>query len=102
MVQEKQQTENGADSFKQIQKEDVLIVNSGDKIPTDGVIIQGTGVLDESMLGESEAVHKTQNDRVTGGTILVDGNLKIKATEVGEQTVLSQMFNEQKGTKRQA
>ena len=79
--------------FKQIQKEDVLIVNSGDKIPTDGVIIQGTGVLDESMLtGESEAVHKTQNDRVTGGTILVDGNLKIKATEVGEQTVLSQII----------
>ena len=79
--------------FKQIQKEDVLIVNSGDKIPTDGVIIQGTGVLDESMLtGESEAMHKTQNDRVTGGTILVDGNLKIKATEVGEQTVLSQII----------
>ncbi len=79
--------------FKQIQKEDVLIVNSGDKIPTDGVIIQGTGILDESMLtGESEAVHKTQNNMVTGGTILVDGNLKIKAIEVGEETVLSQII----------
>ena len=79
--------------FKQIQKDNVLIVNSGDKIPTDGVIIKGTGILDESMLtGESEAVNKIQNDLVTGGTILVDGNLKIKATEVGEETVLSQII----------
>ena len=79
--------------FKQIQKGDVLIVNSGDKIPSDGVIVQGTGILDESMLtGESEAVHKEQKDNVTGGTILVDGNLKIKATQVGKQTVLSQII----------
>ena len=70
-----------------------LIVNSGDKIPTDGVIIEGTGVLDESMLtGENEPVHKTQKDRVIGGTILVDGNLKVKATLVGKQTVLSQII----------
>lgn len=79
--------------FNQIQKEDVLIVNSGDKIPTDGVIMQGTGILDQSMLtGESESVHKVQKDKVTGGTILVDGNLKIKAIEVGEETVLSQII----------
>ena len=79
--------------FKQIQKGDVLIVNSGDKIPSDGVIVQGTGILDESMLtGESEAIHKEQKDNVTGGTILVDGNLKIKATQVGKQTVLSQII----------
>ena len=79
--------------FKQIKKEDILIVNSGDKIPTDGVITQGTGILDESMLtGESKAVRKVQKDRVTGGTILVDGNLKIKAIQVGEETVLSQII----------
>ncbi len=79
--------------FKQIQKEDVLIVNSGDKIPTDSVITQGVGILDESMLtGESKAVQKMQKDRVTGGTILVDGNLKIKAIQVGEETVLSQII----------
>ena len=79
--------------FKRIQKDDVLIVNNGDKIPTDGMIIQGTGILDESMLtGENEAVHKAQNDKVTGGTILVDGNLKIKATAVGKETVLSQII----------
>ena len=45
--------------FKQIQIEDILIVNNGDKIPTDGIITQGTGILDESMLtGESDAVQK--------------------------------------------
>ena len=49
--------------FKQIQKGDVLIVNSGDKIPSDGVIVHGTGILDESMLtGESEAKHKEQKE----------------------------------------
>ena len=52
-----------------------------------------TGILDESMLtGESDAVHKAQKDRVIGGTILLDGNLKIKAIKVGKETVLSQII----------
>ncbi len=80
-------------AFKQIQIEDILIVNNGDKIPTDGIITKGTGILDESMLtGESDAVQKTKKDSVIGGTILVDGNLKIKATKVGKETVLSQII----------
>ncbi|MBJ10895.1 MAG: ATPase P [Flavobacteriales bacterium] len=79
--------------FKQIQKEDILIVNSGDKIPTDGIITEGVGILDESMLtGENEPVHRAQKDRVIGGTILADGNLKVKATLVGKETVLSQII----------
>ena len=80
--------------FKQIQKEDILIVNSGDKIPTDGIIIKGAGILDESMLtGENEVVHKSQKNKVIGGTILVDGNLKVKATLIGKETVLSQIID---------
>lgn len=80
-------------SFNDIVKGDILIVNSGDKIPTDAKIISGEGVLDESMLtGENEPTHKTQNHSVTGGTILVDGNLKIEATQVGKETVLSQII----------
>ncbi len=80
-------------SFQEIQKGDVLIVNSGDKIPTDGEVIFGEGILDESMLtGENEPVQKTLNHSVIGGTILVDGNLKIKATKVGKETVLSQII----------
>ena len=79
--------------FKQIQIEDILIVNNGDKIPTDGIITQGTGILDESMLtGESDAVQKKKKDNVIGGTILLDGNLKIKAIKVGKETVLSQII----------
>jgi len=44
------------------------------------------------LTGESESVQKAQKDRVTGGTILVDGSLKIKAIQVGEETVLSQII----------
>ena len=80
-------------SFQEIQKGNILIVNSGDKIPTDGEVIFGEGILDESMLtGENEPVQKTLNHIVIGGTILVDGNLKIKATKVGKETVLSQII----------
>ena len=94
MQQEKQLKEKRSRiPFKQIQKEDILIVNSGDKIPTDGIITEGEGIFDESMLtGENEPVHKAQKDRVIGGTILVDGNLKVKATLIGKETVLSQII----------
>lgn len=80
-------------SFQEIQKGNILIVNSGDKIPTDGEVVFGEGILDESMLtGENEPVKKTLQHSVIGGTILVDGNLKIKATKVGKETVLSQII----------
>lgn len=80
-------------SFKDIVKEDVLLVNSGDKVPTDGTIITGEGYFDESMMtGESDSILKKNNEDVIGGTILLDGNIKMIAKKVGEDTVLSHII----------
>ncbi len=80
-------------SFKDISPNDILLVNSGDKIPTDGIIISGQGYLDESMItGESESILKSNSEHVIGGTILIDGNIKMEAQKVGEDTVLSHII----------
>ena len=79
--------------FKDISIEDILLVNSGDKVPTDGTIIFGEGYFDESMMtGESQTILKTKNESVVGGTILYDGNIKMIAKKVGEDTVLSHII----------
>ncbi|MBL6657041.1 MAG: cadmium-translocating P-type ATPase [Flavobacteriales bacterium] len=79
--------------FNEIQANDILLVNSGDKIPTDGIIISGEGYFNESMItGESESILKSMNENIIGGTILLDGNIKMKAQKVGEDTVLSHII----------
>ena len=80
-------------SYQEIKLGDILIINTGDKIPTDGVIISGSSYIDESMItGESMPVNKDIKDEVIGGTILIEGSLKIKATRVGDNTLLSQII----------
>ncbi|MBT5273658.1 MAG: cadmium-translocating P-type ATPase [Flavobacteriales bacterium] len=80
-------------NFEDIRVNDILVINSGDKIPTDGIIISGTSYIDESMItGESIPIDKTTGDEVIGGTIITDGNLKIKATKIGDDTILSQII----------
>ena len=80
-------------NFEDIRVDDILVINSGDKIPTDGIIISGTSYIDESMItGESIPIDKTTGDEVIGGTIITDGNLKIKATKIGDDTLLSQII----------
>lgn len=72
---------------------DILIIKSGAKIPLDGVVIEGFSGVDESMLtGESLPVEKTVNSYVTGGSINLDGVLKIKVTRIGEDTTLSKII----------
>tara|TARA_B100001758_G_scaffold247574_1_gene265980 strand:+ start:1768 stop:3876 length:2109 start_codon:yes stop_codon:yes gene_type:complete len=79
--------------FENINVGDILIINTGDKIPTDGVIISGSCFIDESMItGESAYIEKVKNNKVIGGTIIIEGNITIKATEVGENTLLSQII----------
>ena len=79
--------------FEDIIKGDILIINSGDIIPTDGTIIWGDCTLDESMLtGESLPIAKKSNNMVIGGTTLLSGSIKIKASEVGNNTILSQII----------
>ena len=80
-------------NFDNIEVGDILIVNSGDKIPTDGIIVSGSAYIDESMItGESIPTNKKKNADVIGGTIITDGNVKIKASKVGNDTLLSQII----------
>lgn len=72
---------------------DVVIVRPGEKVPVDGVIIEGHSAMDESMItGESLPVDKTVGDQVIGATINKQGRLKFEATKVGKETALSQII----------
>jgi copper-transporting P-type ATPase V len=71
---------------------DVLRVRPGEKIPTDGEVIDGTSAVDESMLtGESVPVDKRIGDQVAGATINTSGSLTVRATAVGTDTALAQI-----------
>ncbi|TFG11384.1 heavy metal translocating P-type ATPase [Candidatus Thorarchaeota archaeon] len=71
---------------------DTILVRPGEKIPVDGKVIKGESKVDESMItGESIPVDKTPGDDVVGATINKNGVLRIEATQVGQDTVLSQI-----------
>jgi len=73
--------------------DDVMIVRPGEKIPTDGVVIEGESAVDESMAtGESMPVNKRRGDEAIGATVNQEGLLKIKATRVGKDTFLAQVI----------
>ena len=79
--------------IEEVHTEDIMVVRPGEKIPTDGVIVEGESYLDESMAtGESMPVNKTPGDEVIGATVNQEGLLKIKATKVGKDTFLSQVI----------
>ena len=76
----------------QIKSGDIMHVLAGEKIPTDGIIIDGKSTIDESITsGESTPIIKTIDDHVIGATINLDGVIKVKATKVGRDTFVSQM-----------
>ncbi len=80
--------------IEEIKEKDILIVRPGEKIPTDGIVIEGTSTIDESAItGESIPIDKSEGDQIIGATINKSGLLKIKATKVGQDTVLSQIIN---------
>jgi Cu+-exporting ATPase len=71
---------------------DIIVVRPGEKVPVDGIIIEGTSTVDQSMLtGESLPVDKKMEDPVVGATINKFGTFKFKATKVGKDTALSQI-----------
>ena len=79
--------------IEQIQEGDVIVVRPGERIPTDGILIEGFSSVDESAItGESIPVDKKKGDEVIGATINKSGLLKVKATKVGQDTVLSQII----------
>lgn len=78
---------------KELSIGDVMIVRPGDKIPTDGEVIEGESHVDESIAtGESIPVEKSPGDSVLGATINKEGRLKVRATRVGADTFLSQVI----------
>lgn len=76
-----------------IMVDEVCVVRPGQKVPTDGVVVEGTSSVDESMLtGESMPVEKSQGAQLIGGTINRTGLLHCKATRVGAETALAQII----------
>ena len=79
--------------IEQVQEGDVMVIRPGERVPTDGVVIDGISSIDESAVtGESIPVDKKKNDQVIGATINKSGLLRVKATKVGQDTVLSQII----------
>ncbi len=79
--------------IEKVEKDDIMIIRPGEKIPTDGVIIEGQTSIDESMAtGESMPVKKREGDEVIGSTINQNGLIKVKASKVGKDTFLSQVI----------
>src|SRR5499426_1037876 len=71
---------------------DLLRVRPGEKVPVDGVVIEGRSSVDESMVtGEPIPVEKTEGDKVTGGTVNVAGSFVMRAERVGADTLLAQI-----------
>ncbi|QWC00247.1 heavy metal translocating P-type ATPase [Mycoplasmatota bacterium] len=73
---------------------DIMVIKPGEKIPTDGKIIEGESLIDESLAtGESMPVRRKVNDSVIGATINEHGLLKVKVTKVGNDTFLAQIID---------
>jgi len=77
----------------EIKKDDIVVVRPGEKIPADGIIIDGSSTIDESMItGESLPIDKKIGNTVFGATINKFGFLKFRATKIGEETTLAQII----------
>ena len=87
----------------EVQVGDVMVIRPGEKVPTDGIVVEGESAVDESMAtGESMPVNKRAGDEVIGATVNQDGLLKVRATRVGKDTFLAQvvrLVEQAQGTK---
>lgn len=72
---------------------DVVLVKTGSQVPVDGVVIEGNGYLNEaSITGEARQINKQLDDSVYSGTMVENGYLKIKATQVGDDTTFAKII----------
>jgi Cu2+-exporting ATPase len=77
----------------ELQAGDVVLVRPGEKVPSDGVVIEGESYVNEALLtGESKPVHKAKGDKVIGGAINGDGAVRTKIERTGEETYLAQVI----------
>jgi Cu+-exporting ATPase len=80
-------------SLEQVKVGDIVIIKPGDKVPVDGIVIEGNTSVDESMLtGESIPVEKNIGSNMIGASINKNGIVKYKATKVGKDTALAQII----------
>ena len=71
----------------------IMIVRAGESIPTDGIVVEGSAAVDESMVsGESLPVMKRANEPVIGGTICADSTLRVKVSKIGQDTFLAKVI----------
>ncbi|MFP4406952.1 MAG: copper-translocating P-type ATPase, partial [Spirochaetaceae bacterium] len=78
----------------EIQKGDLLLIKPGEKVPSDGVVVNGESYIDQSMLtGESKPVRKAAQDKLIGGSINGDGSLELLVEGAGEESYLSKVIN---------
>lgn len=79
--------------INEVKINDIVLVKPGQKIPVDGIIVEGYSSVDESMItGESMPIEKGKGDKVIGATINKTGSFKFRATAIGEKTVLAQII----------
>ncbi|MEM3703573.1 MAG: copper-translocating P-type ATPase [Candidatus Bathyarchaeia archaeon] len=77
----------------QLSKGETVLVRPGEKIPSDGIVVEGESFVNEALLtGESKPVHKKLNDKVVGGAINGEGVLKVLVEKTGEETYLAQVI----------
>ncbi|MFN4217598.1 MAG: heavy metal translocating P-type ATPase, partial [Brevinematales bacterium] len=76
-----------------LKRGDIVLVKPGEKIPSDGIIVEGNSTLDESMIsGEALPVARSTGERVIGATVNLDSVIKVRIEKVGEETFLSQVI----------
>lgn len=72
---------------------DIVLVKPGEKVPADGVVVEGASYINEAMLtGESKPVYKSLGDKVIGGSLNMEGSLKVKVEKTGEAIYISQVI----------
>ena len=77
----------------QLEADDIVLVRPGEKIPSDGVVVEGESFVNEALLtGESKPVHKETEDKVIGGAINGEGALQVRIERIGEETYLAQVI----------